>query len=246
MLTLISKNMVMKWFDHHRGMANAILGISISFGFSLAPRVLNGMMETDGWDGAWRQIGLLTATIGALLFWLISRDNPFECGMKPDSKKEITVNKKRPPSHPAHDFTLKQARRTLPFWVIGLTLAMHSLYVTAFTFHIVSIFASAGNDPDTGYRDFLSRFHPVSNFQLHRQLAQRLYSHTLYPYCPAGQPGGMHVFYGSPLSGVNYIMVIIGYGIMGDCSILQTVSYGPVITGLHIWGLLRDRLWDFL
>ena len=59
MLTLISRNMVMKWFDRKRGMANAVLGVFTSFGFSLAPRVLNDFIKAGGWDGAWKTLGFI-------------------------------------------------------------------------------------------------------------------------------------------------------------------------------------------
>ena len=144
MLTMMSRNMVMKWFDKQRGMANAILGIFTSFGFSLAPKVLNGMIETDGWNGAWRSLGLGMLTVGVVVFWIVSRDNPFECGMTPDSRWKGIKKKKRPAAHPERDFTLAEARKTLPFWIFGLTIAMQSLFVTAMTFHIVSIFDAAG------------------------------------------------------------------------------------------------------
>ena len=246
MLTLISKNMVMKWFDHHRGMANAILGISISFGFSLAPRVLNGMMKTGGWNGAWRQIGWITATIGALLFWLISRDNPFECGMKPDSKKKIAVNRKRPPGHPAQDFTLKQARKTLPFWVIGLTLGMHSLYVTAFTFHIVSIFASAGMTRIQAIGIFFpaSILSVIFNFT-----ASWLSDYIRIRYILIVQLVSQVVcmFFMARLSpGINYIMVIIGYGIMGGLFNITNSVIWPRYYGITHLGAITGQVMGFL
>ena len=53
MLTMVSRNMVMKWFDKRRGMSNAFLGIFTAFGFSLAPQVLSRVIESLEWQGAW-------------------------------------------------------------------------------------------------------------------------------------------------------------------------------------------------
>ena len=144
LLTLLSRNMVMKWFDRYRGLANAILGIVTSFTFSIAPRVLNSMTQVYEWKGSWLRMGLVITTAGAVIFWLLSRDNPGECSLKPDGNIKLKLSKHMPATRPEQDFTLSEARRTLPFWVFGITLAMTALFNTAFTFHVVSIFESAG------------------------------------------------------------------------------------------------------
>ena len=246
MVMLASKNMLMKWFDHHRGMANAILGIFISFGFSLAPRVLNSRIIHSGWNGAWREMGFILITAGALLFWLLGRDNPYDSGMKPDSRKEVKDNPKLPPGHPAHDFTLKQARRTLPFWVMGLTLAMHSLYVTAFTFHIVSIFESAG----------MTRLQAIGVF-LPASILSVLFNFTVswlsdyirIRYILIVQLGSQLIlmFFMSRLApGLNYVMVIIGYGIMGGLFNITNSIVWPRYYGTSHLGAITGQIMGFL
>uniref|UniRef100_UPI003567266F MFS transporter n=1 Tax=Pontiella sp. TaxID=2837462 RepID=UPI003567266F len=52
-LTMSSRNMVMKWFDHHRGLASGISGAAVAFGFSYAPALFSRIIAKQGWSGTW-------------------------------------------------------------------------------------------------------------------------------------------------------------------------------------------------
>lgn len=246
-LTLTSRNMTMKWFDRHRGRANAILGIFLSFGFSLAPRILDGMISRSGWDGAWREMGWAMATAGALLFWLFSRDNPSECGMLPDGKGgESAAPGKGPAGHPARDFTLPEARRTLPFWVIGLTLGMHSLYATAFTFHVVSLFESAGMSRLQGIGIFLpaSILSVAFNFGAN-WLSDYIRIRYILILQLASQ--ALCMFFMARLSpGLSYYMVILGYGVMGGLFNITNSVVWPRYYGITHLGAITGQIMGFL
>lgn len=144
MLTLTSRNMVMKWFDEHRGMANAFLGTFTAFGFSYAPRLLDKLITQFSWQGAWNYMGLFLIAAAAPLFWLLSRDNPRECGLKPDGNLPPRKKSAAAQPHPARDLTLKEAQRTRAFWALALSLSLSGLYITAMTFHVVDLFARVG------------------------------------------------------------------------------------------------------
>ena len=157
MITMVNRNMVMKWFDKRRGMAAAILGVSISFGFSYAPRLFQAMIDHAGWQGAWLRMGLFSIVIFIPVVFIFFRDNPWQCGLVPDSKpgKLVSEHKhKRLAPGPPRDYTLQEARRTRVFWTVTLLLSFHGFFATAYTFHIVSIFESSG----------LSRYNAVAIF----------------------------------------------------------------------------------
>ena len=158
MLTMVSRNMVMKWFDKRRGMANAVLGIFTALAFSMAPQMLGQIINRFDWRGAWVMLAITVGILFAIFVLIVFRDNPQSCGLQPDGRMPVRRKKKRPPSLPAKDFTLKEARITLPFWVFTLALALSSLYVTGLTFHIVSIFESSGMTEDKA----LAIFFPTS------------------------------------------------------------------------------------
>lgn len=149
-LAMISRNMSMKWFERRRGLANAVMGTIISFSFSFAPRLLNSMIESRGWRGAYRAQGFIVGGAFALIFFLLARDNPAVCGLQPDGKPGKLKREKRSRiPQAARNLTLAETRQKLSFWVYTLALTMFSLYYTGLTFHIVSIFQSSGMDRTT-------------------------------------------------------------------------------------------------
>ena len=153
-LTLASRNMIMKWFDKLRGRANAISSAIVSLGFAVAPLILNHFIQQYNWDGAWRLIGFMILLFAVFAF-VFYRDNPEAIGLIPDGKdlngksKVKTVNRQ---------FTLKEARRTWAFWIFTASLAFYSFFGTGFTFNIVSIAESFGYTQTQG----LSIFIPIS------------------------------------------------------------------------------------
>ncbi len=152
-LTMASRNMLMKWFDHRRGLANGIIGLFVPVVFSVSPLLLNLLVLRQGWRQAWFTLGV-GALLGVGLFILVFfRDNPESCGLRPDGGLQPLPNDPR--HDPVRDFTLKEARRTLRFWVFNLTIALHALISTALTFHIVSIFDQAMIDQKKAFAIFI-------------------------------------------------------------------------------------------
>ncbi|MCF8359720.1 MAG: MFS transporter [Prolixibacteraceae bacterium] len=154
-LTMVSRNMVMKWFEKKRGFANAIMGVAVSFGFSYAPRLFNGMIEQSGWRATWVQIGLFVGIVFVLFALVFFRDNAVDCGLKPDGNLKIKGKRAWQKTTKEKTFTLKEARAKYSFWVFNLAIALNAMYVTAITFHVVSIFDQAGMDRQTAISIFL-------------------------------------------------------------------------------------------
>jgi len=154
-LTMASRNMVMKWFDKRRGFANAILGITISFGFSYSPQVLDMLIQSYTWQGAWQTLGIISGLGFVLFAFVFFRDNPTMYGLIPDGKK-IIKNKEDDPNIPLlKEYNLKEAKATYSFWIFNLSMALQALYVTAFTFHVISVFAVNGYDHRAAITIFL-------------------------------------------------------------------------------------------
>ncbi len=144
-LTMTSRNMVMKWFDSHRGFANSFLGVFTAFGFSYSPRIIQRMIDFSGWRGAWLYLALICGAGFVIFAFFVFRDNPEDAGLIPDGRKKILSHKKFK-STPDRDYTLSEAVKTYSFWIFNLALAMNALYITAYTFHVESIFAQYGFD----------------------------------------------------------------------------------------------------
>jgi len=146
LLTMVSRNMVMKWFNRRRGLANAVLGIFSALGFSVAPKILDQVIQRLEWRGAWIFLALLVGIVFALFVLFIFRDN---------GKLKASKKGRRPPSLPDHDFTLLEARKTIAFWAFTLGLSLSALYISGLTFHVVSVFEASGLTREQGLGIFI-------------------------------------------------------------------------------------------
>ncbi len=153
-LTLASRTMMMKWFDTKRGFAMGFSNVAISLLFSMAPVLYEYLIQQYGWRSAWQFTALVLIFIFPIIIFVFFRNDPTDVGLVPDGQP---INPKAVKNHfpVKQDFTLEAARKTLSFWVVTGLLAMQGLYITGFTFHVVSIFAEAG----------LSRATAISVFQ---------------------------------------------------------------------------------
>jgi OFA family oxalate/formate antiporter-like MFS transporter len=143
-MTMVSRSMVMKWFDKRRGIAAAFMGIFISFGFSYAPRILDRIISRYSWRGAWQVMALVCGFGFGLFAFIFFRDNPEVCGLKKDGPGEIKAPKRVTQLHKPQELTLREAQKDPTLWIFSLSLAMLGLFNTAFTFHVVSLFESIG------------------------------------------------------------------------------------------------------
>ncbi len=143
-LTMSSRNMLMKWFDRKRGLLTGISGPIVSFGFAISPLTLNWLIVYSGWQGAWQLLGLSCLLVLTAVILIFYRDNPEDCGLLPDGDMEVHMDKSGKTAKKVKDYTLKEARRSFPFWIVCFTLALASFLMTAVPFHIASIFKLAG------------------------------------------------------------------------------------------------------
>ena len=143
MLTLSARNMVMEWFEQRRGMAMAVVGISVAFGFSGTPPFFEMLINWGGWQWAWRIVAVVVFGF-AILTALFSRARPEDHGLAPDGPLGKSQRKTHPEAQAGRAFTLAEARRTYSFWLFALGAIMSGLVLTAFTFHVVSLFGKAG------------------------------------------------------------------------------------------------------
>jgi sugar phosphate permease len=142
-LTMVSRNMVMKWFDRHRGLANGFMGVGISLGMSGAPMMFAATIDVIGWRHAWLAAAGIVAVVFGAVVLLLYRDNPEDCGLVPDGS--LHDDETAVAARLAHrQFTLGEAVRTYAFWVFALALGVFGLQMTAVSFHVVSIFDSVG------------------------------------------------------------------------------------------------------
>ena len=145
LLCMTARSMLGKWFNRRRGFASGINGVLVTFSFSIAPLAFNSIINLYGWRETWIFLSAMTVFM-AFVGWLFFRDNPEECGLKMDgdSAADHAEQIKKDRFKVKKEYTIKEARRTYPFWAFNLGLAAQSLIITAVTFHIVSLGAEMG------------------------------------------------------------------------------------------------------
>ena len=153
-LTMVSRNMLMKWFVARRGLVNGISAIFVALGFSIAPLTFDMLIQGTSWRLAWLLMAVFIGTFFVLFVFLFFRDNPEDLDLIPDGEKHgnrehnVTIK-------PFKQFSLAEAKKTNSFWLFSIPLAMYALYITGFTFHLVSIFENAGLDREKALAVFI-------------------------------------------------------------------------------------------
>jgi MFS transporter, OFA family, oxalate/formate antiporter len=141
-LTMSSRNMVMKWFERYRGRVNAFSALGISLGFAIAPVLIDRLIIGYDWDGAWQIMGFALLLVTVMIV-LTFRDSPEKYGLLADGKK-ARKDSKAIESKELRSFEPHEAFKTRAFWMYSLILSFNSFFITGFTFHVVSIFESTG------------------------------------------------------------------------------------------------------
>ena len=150
-LTSASRNVLLLWFEKRRGLVSSARGVFVSLGFSLAPLGLAWLIAVSGWREALVFLAL-GCVVFAIVAYLLLRNNPDDCGVHVDGHSEAS---QVPRTAPAASATLSQAQRDPVFWIYSLSLAMHALFGTAVTFHIVSVFEESGRSATQAFAYFL-------------------------------------------------------------------------------------------
>lgn len=238
-LTMVSRNMVMKWYDKIRGLANSILGAVTALGFSVAPAVFSVLIDDKGWQGAWWIIAAIVGLGFATVVFLFFRDNPLTYNLKPDHPL-IALTRgggRHIKSTPAKNYTLKEASRTYSFWVFNLTLAMFALYSTAYTFHVESLFSTVGMTKS----DAISIFVPAGVISVGIQIvASWLSDYIKLRYLLLVEQIGLiaSMLALSMLSPENKWIFIVGNGLMmGIFGVLTAITW-PRFFGLKHLGAI--------
>ncbi|HLP60225.1 MAG TPA: MFS transporter [Candidatus Deferrimicrobium sp.] len=121
------QTIITRWFQRKRALATAIVLTAGGVGGIVAAPLVNNLIETtDGnWKLAWVCMGILAAvtTVVAALF---TRNNPAEMGQFPDGiqlqpqENNAAEKKVRKVYQSQESWTLKEALKTAPIWIIIL------------------------------------------------------------------------------------------------------------------------------
>ena len=109
----------------------------------MTPPFFEWLIQKGGWSWAWQSIAVIVAVFSLVAF-CFGRSRPEDHGLMPDGPFAKKTRKTHVETVSGRHFTLSEARRTYSFWVFTFSVVLSGLLLTAFTFHVVSIFADAG------------------------------------------------------------------------------------------------------
>jgi OFA family oxalate/formate antiporter-like MFS transporter len=154
-MTSASRNVLLVWFERRRGLVSGTRGVVVSLAFSLAPLLLALLIGYFGWRGALLVMALALGGVFSVLALAFLRDSPESCGLRPDGAASSSSPAALRASGQGPDKSLNAARRSPVFWFYSAGLAIHALFGTAVTFHVVAIFAEVGRDQGEAFGYFL-------------------------------------------------------------------------------------------
>ena len=138
---------VNKWFIRHRGLGFSMITASGSIcGMIMAP-LLSYIILTHGWRNGAICAGLMILAIAIPAALPIKR-SPEDLGLHPDGQpiQERTPEFLHPASPPAAEmnFTVRQALRTLPFWLLMAGISLRLSVTVALNIHFVPLLVWRG------------------------------------------------------------------------------------------------------
>lgn len=148
-MTLIPNTLVSQWFIKYRGRALSFASLGGLVGAAVFPPLINVLIDSYGWQIAWRLIGLVLFFFFMPIAYCFVRNRPEDIGQLPDGLKIESprlTEKLSGVSQEEESWTLAEAIRTTAFWCILTCGAIPAMINTGITFHIFTILGDQGID----------------------------------------------------------------------------------------------------
>lgn len=135
---------VTRWFIRKRGIAFSFITASASFGGMIMAPLLSYIILTHGWRLGALLAGSLILSI-AIPAGIFMRSSPEGMGLHPDgqSPKRMEGQNNAFASLDVH-FTVREALRTFPFWMLTIGISLRILVTIALNTHFVPILVWKG------------------------------------------------------------------------------------------------------
>lgn len=234
-LTLVSRSMMVQWFEQRRGFATGFSSVVISLVFSAAPAFMYFLISRYNWNGAWLFMAAIVGLIFPLLVLIFFRNNPEASGLVPDGKFHLKKSRIKLTEN-IRQFSLAEVKKQFPFWVFALLLAMQGLYNTGFTFHVISVFEEARLDEASA----IAIFQPIAIIAVcitlvFSNISDYVPLKYLFAFKGVGACiGTIGLVLLATWEGAYYL-IIAGHGIMGGLfSVLSSVTWPRYFGRKHL------------
>ena len=140
---------ISRWFVRQRGLALGIMGTGVFAGGIYAPPLVTYVITHADWRWAYVTLGLLVWVIVLPVIGFFLVESPQQIGLRPDGKTEEESSLLTTVSHAtaSRDYTLAEARVTLPFWCMAVSFALLSGTLHGCITHLAPFLTDKGLSP---------------------------------------------------------------------------------------------------
>lgn len=142
-LSLVSIHSINIWFVQRRGLAVGLAGVGFAAATSVLPIGLDRLMAGVGWRWSYALLGIVVAAVMIPVGGGLFRHRPELYGLVPD--RPVDKKPKVEPPIERH-YELREARRTLTFWLYVIGGFLMAAFGTGLVFHHFSIMVENGID----------------------------------------------------------------------------------------------------
>jgi MFS family permease len=138
-LGLVATTAVALWFSRRRGLAVGIVLVVGSAVISMAPLLLERLIASVGWRGAWALEGLFVWALLLPIALVGMRDRPSDLGQHPDGAPAPLGA-----ASISWGMTRGEAMGTPFFWIIAASIGVSALMTTEVAFHQIDLLGERG------------------------------------------------------------------------------------------------------
>lgn len=147
-MTLIPATLIPQWFVNKRGRAMSFMAFGSFLSAAALPPFNAWLIDQVGWQTTWLVWAGLLFIIFVPMAIILIRNKPEDVGLLPDNVRieEAIEDNNGKSSVYEEAWTVKEAMRTKPFWLLLFCVAVPSMVNTGIVFHFVPILAESGID----------------------------------------------------------------------------------------------------
>lgn len=140
---------IARWFVQQRGIALGLMGVGVFLGGMYAPPLVTYIIGVAGWRWAYVTLGLIIWLIALPMTTFFLTDSPHKVGLRPYGENQEDAKSSLVTPHHAQvrDFTLTEAKATLPFWCMAVSFALLSGVLHGCITHFAPLLTDKGLIP---------------------------------------------------------------------------------------------------
>ena len=143
-MMLGSANLVSQWFSRQRGFAMGVMALGFGVSMAVHPPLGQYLIDAFGWRQASVILGILTWVLMLPPLIFLAVDQPEDVGLRPDGEKRPDEGAEMAPAAEISGMTLREALRTISFYIVSAGWFSIAMLVTTLHFWQVEVLTRQG------------------------------------------------------------------------------------------------------